>query len=375
MCSAYPKRGSMTDDSLEAFLVRHTDQLVARWVKVIRRENPILRDLPQQLVVDAMALFIEQVALSLSDDEVPWDSRIARSHGEHRQGIAVGLQGLIAEYGLFLQVVHRLIEEQGQALSAEQAMDLSQRVLAGAAASAHAYAEHEARERRRRDAERFAFLAHDLRNPMAVIRMAWSLLERRGDLPENETVRMIDRALGSMVDRLEESLAEMQARVDGLDDARRLCTMQTLVDGAVEEVRLDALGKTVDLIVEPSPTVWLEVDESLMRAAAINIMHNAIKHTPGGTTVRVWWEHVDDAASLHVADEGKGIDPETAEQIYEAFSVGADGAAGFGLGLAIVQRAVSAHQGSVHMENRPPPETGCVFTIILPAAEPDGQPT
>jgi len=355
----------LTTDSLEIFLIRHQDELVRRWVKVIRRENPLLRDLPEQLVVDAMALFIEQIALSLSDEQVPWDSRIARAHGEHRQGIAVGLQGLIAEYGLFLQVVHEIVEEKGQTLAGTQAMELAQRVLVGAAASAHAYAEHNTQAERHRDAQQFAFLAHDLRNPLAVISMAWSLLARGGRLPDEPAVRMIERSLSAMVDRLEESLEEMQARVKNVARDRRLCRMQSLVDAALEDVRLHALGKKVDLIVEPSPPIWLKIDESLMRAAVINILHNAVKHTPAGTEVQIWWEELEDAVSLHIADCGKGIEPKTAEHIYKAFEAGVDAAAGFGLGLAIVQRAVSAHQGSVHMENRSPPETGCVFTVIL----------
>ncbi|MEZ4436693.1 MAG: HAMP domain-containing sensor histidine kinase [bacterium] len=363
---------------LSRLLIDQRAQIVQRWASLIRHANPLLRELPDYLVHDAMELFVEHLAHSIDGAAIDYDAYIAKSHGEHRQDLAIGLQGLIGEYIVFLDVVRDIADEHGVAFGVDDSLALARQVLTGAAASAHAFTRHRARGERRRDAEHFAFLAHDLRNPLSVIHMAWQLLERQGRLPADPTIALIDRSLAAMVTRLESSLKAMQDRVElgSIKSDSRVHAVGDLVRAACDELALAAASKAV--LVERAETspAWIDADSRLIGAAIVNVLHNAIKHSPHGGTCSVEWRADHSTVSIRICDGGPGIDAAAAEQIYEAFTRGDDAAAGFGLGLAIVREALLAHDGSIHLENRVAPDAGCCFTLTLPGvlAPIDGDP-
>lgn len=361
-------------DELGCFLEERRDELIERWSRETKRKNPELRRLPEASVINAMGLFIDQVAAALREHQRLADSSIAQSHGEHRQANAFELHRLIGEYVTFLDVVRDTAEGYGRALDAAEQLRLARLVLIGAAESTHAFATRHERAQRRRDAEHFAFLAHDLRNPLAVVRMAWQLLRAQGELPQSEPVRLIERSLVATVERLDASLDAMRARLDYdgavLDRAQH--RLSALVAAACDEVALAAQTKRVAIELDGGDDTDLEVDARLISAALINVLHNAIKHTPADRRVGVRWQIERETAVIEICDEGDGIDPETAESIFKAFNAGRDEAAGHGLGLAIVREAVEAHGGSVHVENRAAPSHGCCFKLLVPLREAGG---
>ena len=101
-----------------------------------------------------------------------------------------------------------------------------------------------------------------------------------------------------------------------------------------------------------------------------NLLVNVRTHTPAGTSTTIRLSRRDDLAVVEVADDGPGLDPEQAAQVFERF-YRADPSrsrahGGAGLGLAIVAAIVTAHGGQVGAG--PAPGGGAVFTIRLPAA-------
>ena len=100
---------------------------------------------------------------------------------------------------------------------------------------------------------------------------------------------------------------------------------------------------------------------------ALNLVENALLHTPPGTPVTVSVRRDDGAAVLEVADRGPGIPPEMRERVFERFTRGDPPAArpGSGLGLAIVRAAVQAHDGVVSVSSAPEVE-GTRFEVRLP---------
>ena len=110
------------------------------------------------------------------------------------------------------------------------------------------------------------------------------------------------------------------------------------------------------------------IRDSLLEQVLLNLLENAAKYAPPGTTVAVQgWREID-AVYLQVTDEGEGIPPPDLELIFDKFYRAQKGdrvRAGTGLGLAISRGFVDAMQGSISAANRAD-RSGAVFTIRLP---------
>jgi two-component system OmpR family sensor kinase len=97
-----------------------------------------------------------------------------------------------------------------------------------------------------------------------------------------------------------------------------------------------------------------------------NVVRHAVKFTAAGSTVRVSLTTAGDHALLKIDDQGPGIAPDELPKVFEPFyrAAGTD-ASGFGLGLAIAQRAVEAHDGTIRAANIP--DGGLSVEIALPS--------
>ena len=98
---------------------------------------------------------------------------------------------------------------------------------------------------------------------------------------------------------------------------------------------------------------------------ALNLMENALRHTPPGTHVRVQLAGNGQDAVLIVEDDGQGVPDELRERVFDRFVRGeGDSAGSFGLGLSIVRAVAEAHGGSVTVEDAQP---GARFVVRIPA--------
>src|SRR5258708_37228738 len=107
--------------------------------------------------------------------------------------------------------------------------------------------------------------------------------------------------------------------------------------------------------------------EELLRSAVENVVRNAIRHTAKGTAVEISLEAGDSGAHLVIRDHGPGVPEEMLSDIFWPFRrVANDDSEGAGLGLAIAERAVTVHRGTIRARNRP--EGGLAVEIDLPLA-------
>ncbi|HET9079131.1 MAG TPA: HAMP domain-containing sensor histidine kinase [Trebonia sp.] len=171
----------------------------------------------------------------------------------------------------------------------------------------------------------------------------------------------------------------------------------TLAVDVVQDARIVAPGRPIDLIVAPGTAFLIDGDEPRLRQVLANLVNNALTHTPAGTPVRVKiarglvetnrgaratgtseaeavWQTVP-AVVLDVEDDGPGMTADQAQRVFERF-YRADAArnrasGGTGLGLAIVAGLVSAHAGTVSV--RTAPGKGADFQVKLPLS-PDALP-
>lgn len=199
---------------------------------------------------------------------------------------------------------------------------------------------------KRLDDERALLLAgvsHDLRTPLARIRLGMEMLQEPGDSAlKTDMVRDIediDAAISQFLDFAR--LADTEAAVGDGD-------LNALVRGVVE--RYERAGGDVTMQLTPMPALPLR-PIALQRLVA-NLVDNALRHSR--TTVEVRTAAEADAAVIEVLDRGPGIPPEEAERMLQPFTrlEGARTGPGTGLGLAIVDRIARMHGGSVRLLRR-----------------------
>lgn len=233
-----------------------------------------------------------------------------------------------------------------------------------------AYARERALEGARR--ELVAWVSHDLRTPLAGMRAMAEALED-GVVSDPPTVaryhgqiKLEVERLSAMVDDLFE-LSRIHAGALRLSRAR--IGLADLVADTLAGVEPLARAKGVVLTAEAAAAVPVEADAGALGRALRNLVVNAIRHTPSDRTV-VLRAGVDaeGMACLSVADSCGGIPEEDLPRVFEVAFRGeaartptADG--GAGLGLAIAQGIVEAHEGEIGVVNDGP---GCRFEIRLP---------
>jgi two-component system OmpR family sensor kinase len=219
--------------------------------------------------------------------------------------------------------------------------------------------------------------SHELRTPLAAIRGYAELARRHpGPVPED-----IEHALG----RVESESTRMSMLVDELLLLAQLDAGRPLARDPVDLTRL-AIDATSDaqvaapdhrwLLELPDEPVLVRGDEHRLHQVLANLMSNAAKHTPQGTTVTVALAAAQGATGevqLSVTDDGPGIPGDLQSTLFERF-VRADSsrsraAGSTGLGLAIVDAVTAAHDGSVSVTSRPGQTR---FLITLPRLDPPG---
>ncbi|MDR7276413.1 ATP-binding protein [Catenuloplanes atrovinosus] len=229
---------------------------------------------------------------------------------------------------------------------------------------------------REREAELAAFagiVAHDLKNPLAmVIGYVDLLLDELSDAPTvtEEQLRTLSRvaATGRRMRRLIDDLLGMAHARDGALRPADV-DLRAIVDDVVAE-RLATAG-------DPAPQVYVgplapvRADAGMLRQVVDNLIGNAIKYTPPGRPARVdvtTSALPDGRVRLEVADRGIGIPPGQHAKVFNDFhrAHAADGYAGTGLGLAICRRIAERHGGTITVEDNP--GGGSRFCVTLPAA-------
>lgn len=234
----------------------------------------------------------------------------------------------------------------------------------------------ERRLRQRSDALRDILMesvSHELRTPMVGILGAATVIADaptvRGDPRLRDLTQLIageakrlDLRIQNLLDITRIRSGALQPRLDRSDPAD---IVNAALDSARERLREQRLVVTL-----PDDLPMVDVDPILVEQALINILENAAKYAPAGSTVLVSGESRAGQVWIRVADEGPGLDAREAEQIFARFHRGerhADIAGGSGLGLTIAKTFIEANGGSVVAESQGP-DRGTTMSFCLPAA-------
>jgi signal transduction histidine kinase/CheY-like chemotaxis protein len=230
----------------------------------------------------------------------------------------------------------------------------------------------DAEEATRRQTEFLAMLAHELRNPLAPIRMAATLLARSPEAVPSQL--SMAQVIGRQVDH-------MARLLDDLLDAARISsgkillsmhpvTLAEIVEQAVETVgpRVRERGQQL-LVTLPDRPVTLVADKVRLTQVFTNLLANASKYTAEQGTVRLGAECRDGQVVVTVEDNGYGIGAELLPHVFDLFTQGprslARSEGGLGVGLNVVRNLVGMHGGAVNAFSGGQ-GTGSSFTVVLP---------
>lgn len=234
---------------------------------------------------------------------------------------------------------------------------------------------HELEKSSKRMSEFLAMLAHELRNPLAPIRNAITILQLE------PSPSPLVRSSRDMIDR---QLTHMTRLVDDLLDVGRLTTgkirfkaeqvsYNQVVARSIEAVRplFDARRHRLKADI-PAASPLVQGDATRLAQVLQNLLVNAAKYTPeaGLIELKVWQEGTQLYTSVH--DNGLGLSSQALSQIFELFSQGdaqtAARESGLGIGLTLARSLVEMHGGALHAESEGPGR-GSTFTFFLPNAQ------
>ena len=216
-----------------------------------------------------------------------------------------------------------------------------------------------------------AFVVHDLKNPVSAMDLHAQVLLRDRTLSDGardsaehirSAARQLDRMILNLLDLSKADEGKLAARKGDID----LGALVAAVAGELEVVGRDH-AVTFEVALESDRVV---ADEDLLRRTLANLLENAVRHAPRGTTVRVTATRRDGAVEIRVADAGKGVPAAMREPIFDPFvQLEPSGLpptrSGRGLGLAFCRLVVEAHAGRIWIEDGNP---GAVFALSIPDA-------
>ena len=210
-------------------------------------------------------------------------------------------------------------------------------------------------------------LVHELRQPLASMRMAVEVMRKRiGPEPGERARDVIDRQLGYL-ERLTDDLLDARRLLAGEVDLRRQrLDLRTTLEEVLLLANADVAAKRLSIDVAlPSSPVWVHADPNRLQQVFSNLVQNAVKFSPeeGRVTISMVLDAA--TATTAVRDYGTGIPALTLPHIFEMFVQADRQRGGLGIGLAVVKRLVEAHGGATTASSGGP-GAGAEFTVMLP---------
>lgn len=190
-------------------------------------------------------------------------------------------------------------------------------------------------------------ISHELRSPLARLHAAIGLLRQQPE--RHEMLERIERESRRMDDLIEQLLTLARVQAQRGEEVGAALDVVELLAQIVEDARFEAGIKQCQVVLAAQAPFLTHGHEELLYRAFENVIRNAVRYTTPGTQVRVEATLLaGERLQVCITDEGPGVDPARLQRIFEPFDRGGDsGGDGFGLGLAIAQRAVALHQGTV----------------------------
>lgn len=218
--------------------------------------------------------------------------------------------------------------------------------------------------------------SHELRTPLSVMRTATDVTleqQERGASEYRDALRVIDEQARRLTRIVEDMFTLARADAGQRALQKHNFDLCELVLEATRAAEVLAARKGVEVEIGGPAQAPYRGDEGLLRQLLLNLLDNAVKHTPARGRVRITLERKGDAYALTIADTGSGIPREAQAHIFERFyrvdkarsrAGVTELGGGAGLGLAIARWIAEAHEGRLELQKSD--EHGSIFVVTLP---------
>lgn len=234
----------------------------------------------------------------------------------------------------------------------------------------------EAEEANRTKDQFLAVLGHELRNPLAPAVTALELMKMRDPKAFTREREVLERQIAHMA-RLVNDLLDVSRLARGkvkLD--RRRFELRDVVDRAIDMARpLIAQHRHSLQVAVPASGLMVDGDIDRLVQVFANLLTNAARYTPPGGHIALVATASDDRVVIACEDDGPGVPPELAPNLFAPFAQGPRALdrreGGLGLGLALARMFTELHDGTIQVEQRGADVGGSRFVVTLPLARPD----
>ncbi|HEV8605940.1 MAG TPA: ATP-binding protein [Tepidisphaeraceae bacterium] len=216
-------------------------------------------------------------------------------------------------------------------------------------------------------------VSHDLRTPLSAITGAASTLTEAGEnLPASDRSAMLE-TISSEADRMERlinNLLEMTRLESGsVSFKKEWQPLAELVGTALHHLRKRLANRPIKIDLPPNLPL-VNVDSVALEQVLVNLVDNAVEHTPPSTPIEITGAANNGQITLSVADHGPGLPKGAESRIFDKFFRAHSGQNrhGIGLGLAICRAIIDGHGGTITAQTRP--AGGAIFHITLPQSGP-----
>ncbi len=351
----------------------HKADIAARYERIVLQEVPILQTLNRATLIDHLPEFLNGLADWMEGNNArarEGFTMLAEGHALERLNVGIALDMLTTEYAVLRRVIiEELVTHLPVAEVVAAVVSLNDGIDRAIfeAVQRYAVSRDEIRERF------IGILAHDLRDPLAAVRIsAEMLLESHLQHPQRELVAKIDRGAARIGRMIDDVLDFARTRLgEGIPVNLVLTDLGDIAAAAVAESNTAAPRRQTRF--ERSGDLRGRWDADRVRQALANLLANARHYGTGEIVLRCWESSDHQRVFTSVTNEGKPIPERMLQRIFDPFERGTTAQRrGLGLGLFIVQQIALAHGADCHVTSNE--REGTTFMIAWPRVPLDEMP-
>lgn len=344
------------------FIVANRDRIIALTrAKIAKRLAPMPTE---RELTTGVPLFLDQLVETLQrPSSVTEAARSAAVHGAALQHRGYTVAQVVHAYGDVCQAITELTEEVDAPITTHEFHTLNMCLDNAIAEAVTEYTRLRERSMAEGETERLGALAHELRNGISAVQLAFAVIQSGRAPPNGSVAAVIGRSLNGLAGLVSRALVEV--RLDSGTMQRQRIPLHQLLEDAEVQGTMEARARGVSLSVSPVDRgIDVEGDPQILAGAIANVLHNAFKftHAGGHVALRATVSHA--RVLIEIEDECGGLPPGGAQAIFGAFQQRGTNRSGLGLGLFISRKGVEASGGTLRV--RDVPGSGCIFTIDLP---------
>ncbi|MFE4712292.1 histidine kinase N-terminal 7TM domain-containing protein [Paenibacillus sp. NPDC056722] len=221
--------------------------------------------------------------------------------------------------------------------------------------------------------ELFSVVAHDIRDPLAILLNLMEILEEElpaGGEGHEEIVLEMGQQLRKTLTLAENLLGWFRKHQGGMIRSPDTHDLFDAIQMSLHLLQIRSEGKGIVMVSEVPPDTWVYADKEMLNLIVRNLLSNAVKFTDTGGSIKVRAEHSDGKMIVAISDTGVGVREDLAQTLlqsdYSASTAGTAGEQGIGLGLAICREFVRLNGGEIWFDSNPAQGSTFYFTIPLP---------